>query len=132
MIFRRPAALALILACFAWSGTASGAEKAASDAAKPAAGEAKAKDAKASASAQPARDVQVLLDQFKDRRDAFLAKREMLEKRLKEANEAEKKAILDQIESQQKELLDEQRAMGKRIRDEMRKLRGAAQTPPRR
>lgn len=79
-------------------------------------------DAKAAAAAT-SRDIQAAMEQFNLKREKLLADRGELEKKLKNATEAQKKAILEQIDQQQKELLQEQRALGKRIRDDMRKLR---------
>lgn len=135
MMFRRLHRRLLVSAVLALATGLCGAESAAGAAKKPTAPAPSSGNnaaAKGAATATANADIQAALDQFKMRRDKVLAERAELEKKLKNATEAQKKSILEQIEQQQKELLEEQRALGKRIRDDMRNLRPSMPPPNRR
>jgi hypothetical protein len=76
-------------------------------------------------------DLQKLIDQFTQQRDALIADRSALLEQLKNATADQRKALLDNAEAKNKQLLEAQRSLGKRIRDEMRKLRETHVTPHR-
>ena len=64
-----------------------------------------------------AKAIQALHDQFKAKREQFIADRKALIAKLQGATEAERKQILEQLKAEQKNRIDEQRALAKQIRD---------------
>ena len=67
--------------------------------------------------------VLTLLQDFKGKREAFVAERKALIATLKDASEEERKKILETLRAEQKERISEQRALAKAIRDELREQR---------
>ena len=70
-----------------------------------------------------AKAVLTLLQDFKGKREAYIAERKALIATLKDASEEDRKKILETLRSEQKERVAEQRAMAKAIREEMREQR---------
>jgi len=68
--------------------------------------------------------VRGLLNDFKTKREAYIAHRKALVESLKSATtEAERKAILASLREEQQARIDEQRALAKTIRDDLKNLR---------
>jgi hypothetical protein len=73
-----------------------------------------------------AKAVLTLLQEFKGKREAFVAERKALIATLKDASEEDRKKILEALRAEQKERISEQRALAKAIREEMRAQRKKA------
>lgn len=77
---------------------------------------------------QNAKDVHLVLEQFRTLREGYLAQRKELLEKLKGANDEEKKKILEQLRVESASRDEEERALGKQIRDDLKKLRDARKT----
>ena len=77
---------------------------------------------------QNAKDVHLVLEEFRTLREGYLAQRKSLLEQLKGASEEKKKEILEQLRSETAARDEEERALGKQIRDDLKKLRDARKT----
>jgi hypothetical protein len=68
-------------------------------------------------------DVQKLIEQLRDQRDALIKDHDALAKELKDATEEQKKAIRAKMEARMKEFEEAQSTLAKQIRDEQRRQR---------
>lgn len=82
---------------------------------------AEAKAAAKERAKQGAGNLQDLLKQLREQREALIADHDALAKRLKDAKDEEKKAIKERMEAQMKAFEAQQSALHKRIRDEQRR-----------
>ena len=76
--------------------------------------------------AKPAADLHDLQRQLAEGRDKYIADSDALLKQLKEATEAQKKAVLEKMEEQKKAFAEVASALAKQIADERRKQRAGA------
>jgi len=70
-----------------------------------------------------AKAVQKLLQDFKAKREQYIADRKALIEKLKNATEAERKQILDQLRAEQQSRIDAQRELAKALRDAAKQQR---------
>ena len=70
-----------------------------------------------------AKAVLKLLQDFKVKREQFIADRKALIEKLKTATEAEKKQILDELRAEQQNRIDAQRELAKALRDAAKQQR---------
>lgn len=77
---------------------------------------------------QNAKEVHLVLQEFRTLREGYLTRRKELLESLKGANEQQRKTILDELRTESSAREEEERALGKQIRDDLKKLRDARKT----
>ena len=75
-------------------------------------------------------DVQQLVNQFREGRDALLAERRALLASLGDASEAEVRAALDELRESHRAEIETQRELARQLRKELRQLRRDRAGPP--